>query len=238
MKLTAIWILIIGFTVAYFVIDFITYRESSYYKITHNLYIKLKLNFDIGAKGEYLTYIKLRKYEEDGGKFLFNIYLPKGEEKTTEIDVLLIHKTGLYVFESKNYSGWIFGKENERNWTQSIPQGKSSKKEHFLNPIWQNKLHIKCLNDVLNEDLPVHSIIVFSERCELKKVELQSKNVKVIKRDILKDLIDKISAAAEKRIDDNKISEIYEKLYPLTQVSDKIKQKHIEDIESEKSDSN
>ncbi|NLK22184.1 MAG: NERD domain-containing protein [Epulopiscium sp.] len=26
----------------------------------------------------------------------------------------------MYVFESKNYSGWIFGNEKDKNWTQML----------------------------------------------------------------------------------------------------------------------
>ncbi len=43
---------------------------------------------------------------------------------TTEIDLLLIHPKGLFVFESKNYSGWIFGNEVYQNWTQTLPKGR------------------------------------------------------------------------------------------------------------------
>lgn len=74
-------------------------------------------------------------------------------------------------------------------WTQTLPQGKGrpSKKEKFLNPIMQNKLHIRCLNEYLKEEYPVYSVIAFSQRCELKKIELVSDNAAVVKRnDILK----------------------------------------------------
>ena len=117
----------------------------------------------------------LRQYEKNGGKFLFNIYIPKGENGTTEIDVLLITTKGLFVFESKNYSGWIFGDEDKRNWYQTPPQGKGkSRKESFYNPIMQNRTHIKHLKALLGESIPMHSIITFSDRCTLKNVLVTS----------------------------------------------------------------
>lgn len=109
------------------------------------------------------------------------IYQYNGE--TTEIDVLLIKLDGIFVFESKNYSGWIYGDEKSKNWTQTLPQGKGkSHKEYFFNPIIQNNVHIKCLRSILSEDLPIYSIIAFSKRCTLKKVNITSQDIQGIKR--------------------------------------------------------
>ena len=75
------------------------YKETAYYQITKKPYRSM----DKGTRGEYLIYEHLRYLEDGGGKFLFNIYLPKRNNETTEIDVLLISPKGLFVFESKNY---------------------------------------------------------------------------------------------------------------------------------------
>ena len=71
---------------------------------------------DKGRLGEYETYRLLKSFEKKGARFLFNVYLPKGNNETTEIDVLMIGQNGIIVFESKNYSGWIFGDERYRSW--------------------------------------------------------------------------------------------------------------------------
>ncbi len=39
---------------------------------------------------------------------------------TTQIDHLLISPFGLFLIETKNFKGWIFGSEDQANWTQSI----------------------------------------------------------------------------------------------------------------------
>jgi hypothetical protein len=79
-------------------------------------------SWEKGKSGEYLVYKVLQNYEKDGAKFLFNCYLPKNNNNdTTEIDVIMIHNSGIYVFESKNYSGWIFGSEHQQKWTQTLP---------------------------------------------------------------------------------------------------------------------
>ena len=60
---------------------------------------------DLGRFGKYMTtYRNLRRYEKEGTRFLFNLYIPKGENGTTEIDMLMLSTKGLFVFESKNYS--------------------------------------------------------------------------------------------------------------------------------------
>ena len=193
----------------------------------------LSVMFDLGKYGEYLTYKCLRSYEKEGAKFLFNCYLPRDNGETTEIDVLMIYKSGLYVFESKNYSGWIFGNEKGKTWTQTLPQGRRSHKEHFLNPVMQNNLHIKWLRNLLqDETIPVHSVIVFSERCTLKKVDITSQNVVVINRDQVYETVLTIDSKATSGLTPGKVTELYEKLYPCSQVSEDVRQAHIDSINS------
>jgi len=206
------------------------YKESTYYRDTQLSYWAVR--YDVGRWGEYLTYKYLQAYEQAGAKFLFNCYLDKSNGETTEVDVMMIHKSGIYVFESKNYSGWIFGNEKSKTWTQTLPQGKKSHKEHSLNPIMQNKLHIKWLvNTLKTEEIPIHSIIVFSERCTLKKVEVTSPNIKVIKRGNVKAVVAKIDLETNSLINDSEINRIYDKLYPYTQVSSDTKMKHVQNIQ-------
>ena len=54
--------------------------------------------FDTGNYGEFLTYTCLENLGEQH-KLLTNVYLPKGDGTTTEIDLIMISATGIYVFE-------------------------------------------------------------------------------------------------------------------------------------------
>lgn len=221
-------IVVIGLAAALFVVIH-QYKKSTYYQVTGNSYFSVI--FDLGKYGEYLTYKYLRAYEEEGAKFLYNCYLPRDNDDTTEIDVLMIYKSGLYVFESKNYSGWIFGDEKSKTWTQTLPQGRKSHKEHFLNPIMQNKLHIKWLKNLIqDESIPVHSVIVFSERCTLKKVSVSSPEIAVIKRDNVRRTVMNIDSNTGDVLPSNKVLELYEKLYPYSQASAELKQAHVDGI--------
>lgn len=209
--------------------NFITnkmYKNSTYYKITKNSYFSTIK--DVGKYGEYLTYKSLKHFENDGAKFLFNCYLPTNNNGTSELDVIMVHKSGIYVFESKNYSGWIFGNENDKMWTQVLKNNKNVHKEHFLNPIIQNKTHIKWLKNILNTNYPIYSIIVFSKRCKLKNININNEYLKVTKREYLKKIINKMSNTS--LLNNEDIDKIYEILYPYTQVSELDKQKHIQNI--------
>ena len=223
-----IWILLTYLIIC--VVLEVNHCQSTYYKITHVSYWRTRL--DVGRNGEYLTYRHLRRYEKDGGKFLFNIYIPKGENGTTEIDVLMITRKGLFVFESKNYSGWIFGSEDKPKWYQTLPQGKGkSHKESFYNPIMQNRTHIKHLKVLLGETIPMHSIITFSDRCTLKKVDVISPDVFVINRNKVGNIVNSIWGRSHDALTPEQIQAIYDQLYPYSQVDTATKEKHIADIE-------
>ncbi len=206
------------------------FKQTTYHKMTHNSFLSTKLN--LGRNGEYLIYRYLKRYEGSGGKFLFNCYLPRENGQTTEIDVILVCSDGIFVFESKNYSGWIFGDENSKTWTQTLSQGRGrSNKDHFLNPIMQNNLHIKYLKKIIGEGIPIHSVIVFSERCILKKVVVKSSNIFVINRYQTIAIVNRISNLQQIKISEETVTKIFEQLYPFTQVTEAIKIQHIANIQ-------
>ena len=182
----------------------------------------------VGKRGEKLTEreLKLVKLFGRKGRTLRNVYIPKDNGETSEIDVVYITQKGIFVFESKNYSGWIFGDEKGQYWTAMLP---NRQKSRFYNPIKQNRTHIKWLQKYVGENVPLFSIIVFSERCELKKVEVESADIKVIKRDRTYAAVRDIWDRHKDAVDD--VDAIYEKLKPLTNVDAAVKAAHIADIE-------
>ena len=71
-----------------------------------------------GYYGEYLLFSELYPSITGCCKILMNLEIPNGYRKTTEIDLLLIHETGFYVFEVKHYKGTIYGSADGKVWTQ------------------------------------------------------------------------------------------------------------------------
>lgn len=227
---------VIAIIVIYIVLQVVLFNKTTYHNVTGNSYFATR--FDKGRNGEYEIYKRSKYLEKRGWKFLFNVYLPKENGETSEVDVLLITNKGLVVFESKNYSGWIFGDENSYKWTQTLPQGNGKKalKEKFYNPIKQNNTHIKyLLKAIENDAYPIFSVIAFSERCTLKKINVTSENVVVINRNNVERALKKyFSTVPENAISNEDIEKIYSTLYPFTQVSEEVKQQHIEDINNKK----
>lgn len=206
------------------------YEETSYYSITNIPYSQL--NYDSGCNGEYLIYKALRGFEQEGAKFLFNLYIPTNNNKTTEIDVVMISSYGIFVFESKNYSGWIFGTESQKRWTQSLHVGYGgTKKEHFYNPIMQNEYHITCLSKLLENPFKYHSIIVFSDDCEFKKiVRNQNSGSYLVHRYRLYYTIHNIMLSQSVVLSSEDILNVYNKLYPYSQVDENTKYNHIKNL--------
>lgn len=207
---------------------YIRFSGSAYQGASGNGF--LKTLFDKVNYGEFLIFHKLERLQGHH-KLMTNLYIPKEDSTTTEIDVMLLAETGIYVFESKNYSGWIFGNEKQKYWTQTL---QNKRKNKFFNPIWQNKAHINALSNVLNLDdtVPYKSYIIFSERCTLKKVSVASKNVKVIKRNSLLKQMKKDFLECEKVLSEAQINSIHKELSDYCLADEKVKQAHIEAIKS------
>ena len=149
----------------------------------------------LGNTGEYLCAYAIEGSGLAGqGRLYRNLIVPTGPRsrlETTEIDVVLLHPSGIYVIESKNYSGWIFGKADQRNWTVCLNR---NTKERVPNPIRQNNGHISALMRVLN--LPREafvSLIVFSERCELKRIPDDTDSMLIIHRNRIVKMIKETS---------------------------------------------
>lgn len=206
---------------------YIKFRESEYMFESKNNFFATIL--DKGNYGEFLTFNYLEKLDTYN-KIMTNLYIPKEDGKTTEIDVLMIHGTGIYVFESKNYSGWIFGDEKNKNWTQSL---NNRRKYKFYNPIWQNDGHVKALKRTIDmENIDVFkSYIVFSERCELKNVTVKSQDIIVLKRNNLLKEIKKDINNSQILFDRKEIDQLYLKLQEYAYMDSRIKDMHVRNIE-------
>ena len=77
---------------------------------------------------------------------------------TTQIDHLLVSPYGLFIVETKNRKGWIFGSENQPKWTQTL----YGKKYSFQNPIRQTFRQKKILSEFLGlKESMIQSVIYF-----------------------------------------------------------------------------
>lgn len=120
-----------------------------------------------------------------------DLYLNNGNEKYSQIDLVVATKVGIVVFEIKEYSGWIFGTENQKNWTQTLAFGK--RKYKFYNPIFQNKKHVEDLKKFYHFDgIPFFSVIVFFGDCQFKNIIELPTNTFITKPSNVMDIFNEI----------------------------------------------
>jgi len=115
-----------------------------------------------GVLGEWQVNLLIKFFlNKDDYHLIKNVTLPT-DDGTTQIDHIIVSKYGVFVVETKNMKGWIFGSENQKQWTQQIFKHKSK----FQNPLHQNYKHVKTLeatlaieNNAKNDS--IFSVIIF-----------------------------------------------------------------------------
>lgn len=127
-----------------------------------------------GYYGEYLVFCTLYKNIIGNCKLLMNLTIPTEASGKTEIDLLMIHETGIYVFEIKHYKGMIYGSDTDNIWTQYF---RTAKNHCFNNPILQNGYHMRALKKMIS-NAPIYSVVIFtSDECILK---IQNRNPDIL----------------------------------------------------------
>lgn len=131
--------------------------------------VKLKrLAQSIGERGEKYVARALGDTVEGEQYIINNLLFQDSEGHSCQIDHILINKNGIWVVETKNYAGYIYGSEEQREWTQVLAYG--DEKHKFYNPVKQNRTHIYRLSKYLNADKIFHNVICFLNRADITNV--------------------------------------------------------------------
>jgi len=97
-------------------------------------------------------------------KRVHDVIIPS-KNGTTQIDHLLMSPFGVFIIETKNLKGWIFGSERQANWTQSLYGNNYS----FQNPLRQTFRQKRILSEYLQIDEKlIHTVIYFVGNCTFK----------------------------------------------------------------------
>jgi len=127
--------------------------------------IFFKSSFGKGIIGEFIinTATKLL-LDKNKYHLIKNVILPT-KDGTTQIDHIIVSEYGIFVIETKNMKGWIFGNERQKYWTQKIYKYTNK----FQNPLHQNYKHIKTLEIILGISCDkMFSVIVFIGNSKFK----------------------------------------------------------------------
>ncbi len=172
-----------------------------------------------GIAGEYVVSRYLDKLDKSK-YFTINDITLKNNGMTSQIDHIVVSCYGIFVIETKNWKGSIYGSR----WGNEIYQYLGGKKYTHQNPIKQNNGHIKCLKEVLSNypNLEYISIVAFGGYSKRK-----------IKDDIsikISEILDTIKQYTEEVISEIDRDSVYAKLERLKIEGDKYKGEHIDNM--------
>lgn len=153
----------------------------------------------IGKRGEKEVYKTLKKGLGRKYKILRDVYLGS-EKKSTQIDLLVVSRYGIFVIEVKNWSGKIYGTEESLNW-QVYNKGY---RNEYYNPIRQNNGHLNSLKKAIGGDLVYTPIVVFTGKADISN--LRGEVVSVEK------LVKFIKSFKKKVMSRRKRNEVYKKI--------------------------
>ena len=133
---------------------------------------------NIGKIGESEVARELSKLGK-GYIILNDLYIPKDNGGTSQIDHLVISEHGIFVIETKNHGGTVIGNEEDLYWEHINSYGKSNK---MYSAIRQNEGHIDTLSKFLELNKEIFSsLIVFNGNVDISAI----RSDKVIKTDRL-----------------------------------------------------
>lgn len=163
-------------------------------------------------------------------KILVDLQIPTPEGNTTQIDLVFLHKTGIYVIETKNLNCTVSGNNTNDYWLKEYSNGYSYS---FHNPIFQNYTHIRSLNILLSNYTYkcFLSFVVFGPNCSIKYSDNLS-NLKykttILNSNELKKKMKKTIDSRLTMISDDDLKNIYKDLSKYARVSQADKKDHIE----------
>lgn len=126
-----------------------------------------------GVLGEREVHKILRRAGKALGKNeRFRDIMIPGKNQTAQIDNGLITPYGIFVVETKNYTGEVYGGQDEPMWAHTFANGRKTKP--FLNPLMQNKTHCDALRALLKNHpgVPIYNLLAFSDNCEVSPPDL------------------------------------------------------------------
>ena len=94
----------------------------------------------------------------EGRQYVLNDYIVAKGQFSSQIDHIVINPRGVFVIETKNYTGYVFGSDAQKQWTHVTNYGKE--KVPFYSPVKQNETHVKKIRQIAG-NVPVRSLVVF-----------------------------------------------------------------------------
>ncbi|WP_256860400.1 nuclease-related domain-containing protein [Paraliobacillus ryukyuensis] len=192
-----------------------------------------------GEIGEYKINIQLDQFPKEY-KHLEDIMIENKRGKTgySQIDHILITPYGLFVIETKNYEGTVYGGKDRKIWSVN---GKFK----MMNPFKQNYGHIMALKSLIEDKYHSYliSMVSFTKRCTFKIDDTELRKIdsnELLVYDIeLSDYINrKVNVNKlqykESLLTDNEIQRIYEQIKEANITDPVTRKQHIESLKEDR----
>lgn len=169
----------------------------------------------IGTIGEFWVKKELKKLPRE--YLVLNDIMLIADNKSSQIDHLVVSKYGIFVIETKQYNGYLKGNDYDKKWIVKV----GNKKYYINNPIHQNYGHVQFLKKVLslseNKFIP---IVCISSNARV--------NVKSDKVVLITNLVQKITSYRKEIVPNDK--KIYHQIVSLNIIDKNKRKQHIKDI--------
>ena len=189
--------------------------------LTIDVIFRLNRNKRLGKRGERNVNFNLHFLPNEYHLF-DDVYIYYGG-KSVQIDHVVVSKYGIFVIETKNIKGWIFGTDTSEFWTKNM----YGKKYKFYNPVKQNFSHVKALQILLkisyNKFVPIVAFLPQATlKCTTNAIVISSHRLlKTIRK--CKDIL----------LTDDEVDRIVLELSNLPRVDKEMRTKHISDIKKD-----
>lgn len=177
-----------------------------------------------GKRGEKQVYNKLMKLSDD--YTIINDVVLYTKSGTTQVDHVVVSPYGIFVIETKNLCGDIYGNDERQEWTQMIVN-RYVTKNRFYNPVKQSLGHVRHIKNMLKEFpfIPIVPVVVFTDRANLR---IEKSQYDVMYTDELLDFINSRKDVYLNESDVKRILDIFYQKNVRNFVDDK---KHTENVE-------
>ena len=185
------------------------------------VFFRLNRTERLGKRGERNVNFNLHFLPNE--YHLFNDVYICFNDKSVQIDHIVVSKYGVFVIETKNIKGWIFGTDTSEYWIKNM----YGKKYKFYNPIKQNYSHVKALQILLkisrDKFIPIVAFLPQATlKCTTDELVINSnKLLRTIRK--YKNVI----------LADSEVDRIVIELSTLPCVDKKMRTKHVSDINKE-----
>lgn len=122
-----------------------------------------------GEKFEQQVYKLVNRYFPNAIK---EVYVYINEYRISEIDIVVVHTSGVYLFEAKVKKGKITGHPNQTYWRAQHTERKATR---FYNPLRQTEAHVRHLAKRHGiSPSSCHTIIVFNDGADISEIRFST----------------------------------------------------------------